>query len=224
MPAEHGRDRVSPGRDGAWSVESPESKGWQARRPATRTSAEHPGTAIDWDGEIYEVTKVEPRGAGARYTLVRWEDRHTIRRLERYDDESETRRSGERADAARRMGIRRRLLLLAPLGGHLPASVQEGWEREYDVSAARVTAISAFPLFVYGILCTLSLTIQGFTGQAILPFSLKALFFGMFLMVESGFRLSAAWGEGRPAGSLEGHLIWELTERGRGLVRRDAGR
>jgi len=214
MPLPHGRDRASQRRDGSWAILAPIGKGWHARRSRTRISAEHPGTAISWYGELFEVVGVEePRGGGVRYALARWEDRHTIRVLENYDDASEDRRARERADAVRRRNCRRWLLALSLLAGHAPAEVQERWEREYDAPASIITLISALPLFLFGVICALALTIRGIAGVALLPLPTWALIGGVYLLVESGMRLSAAWGEGRPAGSLAGSLAWEIARR-----------
>ena len=214
MPLPHGRDRASERRDGTWAILAPLGKGWHARRPRTRISPEHPGTAVSWDGELFEVVGVEETGGGGvRYALARWEDRHTIRVLENYDEASEDRRAADRADGLRRRNRRHWLLAFSPIAGHAPADVQERWEREYDVSASVLTIASAFPLFLFGVICALALTIKGFTGVSLLRLPEWILFAGIFLLVESGMRLSAAWGEGRPAGSLVGALVWEIARR-----------
>jgi len=213
MPEAHGHDRAVPVAGGRWAISSPLPKGWRARRAGTRVTPEHPGTAVEWDGSLYEVVSIEPVGAGARYLLAPWEDRHTIRVHESYDDAAEERRSRERKDDARRKRKRRLLLLLSPLAGHLPAEVQDRWEREDDAPAGLLTTISALPLFVFGFLCSFSLAIRGFTGVVLLPISEKALFFGVYLFVESGFRISVAWSQERPSGSLAGHLVWEVARR-----------
>jgi hypothetical protein len=214
MPPPHGHDRVSEQRDGSWIVVAPAAKGWRARRPRTRISPEHPGTALSWDGELFEVVAAhESEGGEARYSLERWSDRHTIRVLENYDEAAEEGRARARLDDAFRSRRRCQLLLLAPLAGHVPAQVQDRWEREYDVSGSLLTLISAMPLFVFGALCSVSLTIRAFTGVSVLPLPGGVLVLGLYLLVESGMRLSAAWGEGRPAGSLAGTLAWEVVHR-----------
>ena len=92
MPTPHGRDRVQETAEGALVLSSFRPKGW-AGRPAAGSSppseaavaAVAPGTAVEWDGVIYEVVRVEdsPSG-GTRYTLEPWDERQVIRRLERY--------------------------------------------------------------------------------------------------------------------------------------------
>ena len=213
MNSAHGRDRAAPGPDARWTIAAPASKRWRARRPRTRTAAEHPGTALDWDGALYEVIAAEPAGAGVVYTLSPWEDRHTIRVLEKYDDESEARRARERADDRRGRRMRHLLLVLSPLAGHLPAQVQDRWEHEYDAPASLLTLVSALPLFVFGFLSTFSLTIRGIAGVALLPLPENVLLFGVYLFVESGFRLSVAWSQERPAGSVAGTIAWEVARR-----------
>jgi len=225
MPLPHGSDRALEERDGTWIVVAPEPKGWRARRARTRISPEHPGTAVSWDGELFEVVAARETAAGeARYSLARWPERHTIRVIETYDDAGEERRRREGLDAARRRRRRRGLLVLSPLAGHLPGGVQERWEREYDVSASGMTIVSALPPFVFGVLCALSLTIGGFTGIPLLPWPVGVLVGGLYLMIESGLRLSAAWVQGRPTGSLAGTLVWELGVRLRDLRSRERRR
>jgi hypothetical protein len=214
MPLPHGSDRAHEQRDGTWVIVAPAPKGWRARRPRNRISPEHPGTAVSWDGKLFEVVAARESSAGeARYSLERWQDRHTIRVIENYDEAAEERRALARIDDARRRQRRRELLLLSPLAGHLPAEVQDRWEHEYDVPASLITIVSALPLFVFGVLCSLSLTIRAFTGVSLLPLPSGILILGLYLMLESGMRLSAAWGEGRPAGSLIGTVAWEMGRR-----------
>ena len=214
MPLPHGRDRAVEQRDGRWTIVAPVSKGWHPRRPRTRISPEHPGTAVSWDGELFEVVgEDESSGGEVRYLLARWEDRHTIRVLEHYDDASEERRARERIDAVRRRDRRRLLLALSLVAGHAPADVQDRWEKEYDVSASFLTLVSALPLFVFGVICALALTIRAFTGVVLLRVPDGMLFAGVFLLVESGMRVSTAWAQGRPAGSLAGALAWEVVRR-----------
>jgi hypothetical protein len=223
MPQAYGSDRASAGSENTWTLDAAHTKGWRARRPATRTTPEHPGTAVDWDGSLWEVVGAAPAGAGVRYTLAPWEDRHTIRLLQKYDAGAEERRIRDRADQGFRDRTRRLLLLLSPIAGHAPAEVQERWEREYDVSGSLMTMISAFPLFVFGFVSAFSLAIRYIAGSVLLPLPEKVLFFGIYLFVESGFRLSVAWSQGQPAGSLAGAIVWEIVRRVRSAAARASG-
>ena len=215
MPKPYGFDSVSAGGPDRWLLESPSPKSWTARTPATRTSAEHPGTAVRWDGALYEVVSLSRSPAGKTvYGLAPWGDAHAIRRIEDYDESSEAARSADRADQAERARRRRELLLLAPLAGHLPANVQEKWEREYDVSACGLTIVSAAPLFLYGVFCALFLTIGGFAGQNLFPIPLKWQIVGVYFLVESGFRISMAWSGSQPSGFSPARCRTERGESG----------
>jgi hypothetical protein len=151
MPRPYGSDRAHEQRDGTWIGVAPAAQGWRARRSRTRISPEHPGTAVSWEGELFEVVAAhENQGGESRYGLARWQDRHTIRVLDHYDEAAEENRARERVEDALRVRRRRRLLLLAPLVGHAPAEIQEQWERVYDVPSL-LTLVSALPLFVFGV-------------------------------------------------------------------------
>ena len=220
MPRAYGRDSISAGGPDRWLLECPGPKAWTARTPRTRTSAEHPGTAVRWDGALYEVVSISQSAAGRIvYALAPWADTHAIRRLEPYDAESEAARSADQRDQAERARRRRLLRVLSPLAGHLPAELQEKWEREFDVSAVWLTIVSAAPLFLYGVMCALFLTILGFTGVTF-PIPLRWEIVGLYLLVESGIRISMAWSGSQPSGSLLGalgYLAWRglLGLRGR---------
>ncbi len=192
MPLAYGHDSVSADGPDRWLLECPRPKAWNPRTPSSRTSAEHPGTAVAWDGALYEVILVSRSGAGRIvYTLAPWNESHAIRRLEPYDVASESARGADRADLLERGRRRRMLVILSPLAGLLPARVQDRWEREYDLSASFLTLASAAPLFVYGAMCALFLTILGFTGVTF-GLSMPSEIFGLYLLVESGVRISNA--------------------------------
>src|SRR5215831_706096 len=91
-----GEDRLDSGASGEIWLHCPVPKSWLPRREKTRTRAEYPGTAVEWHGEIFEVVQEEPQADGAvRYQLAPWPEAHAIRRMERYDAESEAARGAE---------------------------------------------------------------------------------------------------------------------------------
>jgi hypothetical protein len=206
MPQAHGRDSISAEAPDRWLLECSRPKAWTARTPATRTSVEHPGTAVRWDGALYEVVSISQTSSGrVVYALAPWVEAHA---------ESEAARSADWRDLAERRRRRRLLLVLSPLAGHLPAQLQERWEREYDVSASLLTIVSAAPLFVYGVMCAVFLTIGGFTGVTF-PIPLRWEIVGLYLLVESGIRMSGAWSGSQASGSLFGALgysLWRIVE------------
>src|SRR5215470_11766963 len=55
----YGSDRLSLGRGGRFVLACRVPKGWIARREATLTSPEHPGTAVYWEEQWFEVVGVE---------------------------------------------------------------------------------------------------------------------------------------------------------------------
>ncbi|MGE5345138.1 MAG: hypothetical protein ACM3JH_04210, partial [Acidithiobacillales bacterium] len=98
MPRSVLTDRLDVALDGALVLWSGKPKGWRGRSPATPTSSEHPGTAVRWEDELWEVVLAdELPGGGVRYELCRWDARHAARHVETYDEASERRLAALRA-------------------------------------------------------------------------------------------------------------------------------
>jgi hypothetical protein len=223
MPRAVGRDRLGVETAGQIVLDCDSPKGWRARSPATPTSAEHPGTALSWEGEFFEVLEVRPRGAGARYVLARWDERHAMRVVAAYSEESEAARARERADTATRSDRHVYVLLLAPLAGSLPAHVQERLEVEYNVPARLLSLSSALPLWILGWIALIFLLAGMLGGEAILP--LPVLLFGVYLLGESSARLAVCVAQGRPIGTPAGTLLYEAWRRAKaGLAGRISSR
>jgi hypothetical protein len=206
---------------GVW-LACPVSKSWAPRRARGPTTPEFPGTAVSWGESVWEVVEAIPDPAGSvRYRLEPWEARHTIRRIEPYDEASERARETEqrrRRDAVRR---RRISLLFAPVLGHLPAHVQRRMESEVGAPARAMTTASALPLMVLGILGTLGFLIFAFGGGDALPgWLVVPLPLALFLFVESSVRLGIAFLQGEPAGSLPGAILYALWRGSCDLLRR----
>lgn len=214
VPSALGADRVEPGPGGTVVLSSRAPKGWVARSPATRTSAEHPGTCVVWEDGDWEVLDVdEEPGGGVRYVLGPWDERHAIRVRTRYDAGTEASRTRGVEEAKRRTDVRLGILLAAPLLGLAPTAVQEGWEREYGVPTARLTLISLVAPFVLGVLSLFALLFRAIgavyaagAGERILPGSILLQLFGVYLLVESLTRFGIAASSGRGCGSLLGTL------------------
>jgi hypothetical protein len=212
MPRALGRDRLGVEAGGRLLLDCDESKGWRGRSPETPTSVEHPGTALRWEDQFFEVLEVRPRGGEAvQYVLSHWDDRHAMRVVETYSEETEAARSLERADAARRSGRHVTLLLIAPLAGSLPAHVQERLEQDYNVPARRLSLASALPLWIVGWLSLILLMASAVGGAGILP--TPVLVFGVYLLAESTARLAVCFLQGRPIGTLAGTLLSEAWRR-----------
>jgi hypothetical protein len=205
-----GTDRVEPTRGEEILLVCSISKGWTARTARKHVLAAHPGTAVSWEERLFEVRAAEPLAdGGMRYRLAPWEEGQAIRRLERYDEQSERNREAARQDLAESFRRRRRSILLAPLAGLLPGSVQKEMEREFDAPAIAMTISSAVPLFVIGFLGMFRflLTIVG-GGHGIgaagdwPDWLAPDLPVALYLLGESALRLGSAMAQGEPMGSL----------------------
>ncbi len=205
------------------------SKGWGGRIQKTLTTSEHPGTAVRWGGEVFEVLQAEAlREGGVRYTLAPWEERHAIRVIEAYDEASEQARSQVRVNREAGIWKRRLSILFSPLLGHLPGWLQERMESEFGAPAVAMTVVSALPLLVLGVLGYLFHLAASFGGSLLpgganpsdgghaLPWT-PPLPISLYLLSESGLRMGAAFLQGRPLGSLLGVLGYEIWRALRGL-------
>jgi hypothetical protein len=192
-------------------------KSWTARTERTLTRAEHPGTAVEWDGRVYEVRDAIPASdSSIRYRLAPWEDRHAIRRMERYDAASEEIREIERRDRRLDHEKRRLTILLAPLAGLLPRDVQKRMERDFGAPAIAMTIASAAPLFAIGFLGLFAFLV-GMVGGAV-PFPgwlAPPLPIAMYLFLESAARLMSALASGEPLGSLVVELAYAFDRTAR---------
>lgn len=85
MPRPLGRDRLEPTTDGTFVLLSLRPKPWKGREEVSPRAPIVPGTAVRWEGELYEVLSVEPRASGGhRHVLARWDDRYLVRSLVEY--------------------------------------------------------------------------------------------------------------------------------------------
>ena len=216
-----GADRVEIGPAGSVVLVAAVSKSWTPRSPRTLTSAEHPGTAVEWDGRLFEVLDAAPSADGSiRYRLAPWEDRHAIRRIERYDALTEEIRASERRDRSRDVVRRRLAILSAPLAGLLPGGVQRKMERDFGAPATWMTISSALPLFVVGFLGIFRVLVGVAGGVLSLPAWLApAPPVAAYLFLESTLRLASAVAAGEPMGTLPAALVLALVQ----AIRKPAG-
>jgi len=190
-------------------LECAQGKGWHARQHGSQTRAEHPGTAVQWDGQVYEVFAVEALEATAvRYRLIPWDHRHAIRRIEPYDGLAEQARAAHRAHLEAGVTKRWLSILFSPVLGHLPGAVQKRMEHDYGAPSIAMTVASALPLFALGFTVILASRIGSFTGTAIVPeWMLEHPGLFTYLTLESALRLYSAFVMSEPMGSLAG---WSL--------------
>lgn len=180
-------------------------KGWTPRAPKTLTSAEFPGTAVLWEDRYYEVVGAERLPQGVRYTLEPWRDEHVMRTSERYDAGSEAQRAENARKERERAGKRRAAVWLAPLAGHLPASVQEHIGSELGIIAPHLTLASVFLDFVIVVAIFVWMA-GGLIGA--MPKSDGWMVIAGYLVAESAVRFYLAFVQRRPIGSAPGLLLY----------------
>jgi hypothetical protein len=224
MPRAFGDDRLGEAKDGVVTIEARADKGWTARSERTPLCVEHPGTAVRWDEDFWEVLVVERSDDVVRYTLAPWDERHVFRVVSEYSEAAEEERRRVRGELQTMRRKRRLSLGLALLAGHLPGPVQLRMEREFGAPAARLTILSALPLFFLGAFCAVWLVISTFVGGfgvatgdknllRALPDSFGFLIAGAVIGAESAIRIVVASLQGRPAGSAIGTVVYEVWRR-----------
>jgi hypothetical protein len=179
-------------------------KGWQARVARTLTSPEHPGTAILWDDECYEVLAIEPLPQGYRYTLAPWSDSHAMRLTDRYDEPSEAARVAEHHRKIARERQRKTANLFGIFTGHLPAAVQNHLASELGILAARLTLISCIGTF-FLVSATILYVVHLRTTFRQPP--LWTLFVIYYFGIELTIRLAVSVFQNRPIGTIFGVIV-----------------
>lgn len=193
---------------GRYRIVSPIPKRWRPSRPATKTSAEFPGTAVAWDGALWEVLSCEEsESASSRYVLAPWREHHAIRLTVDYDDASEVALEAARRKDAKRRSMSTALVAAGLITGHFPAHVQKEIESEYGFIATRLTLISLFTQVVFAAIAFSGLPIDGLPGPK-WPLSIIAL--GALALNESLLRGWYSLLRNQPIGSIEGLLVWAL--------------
>jgi hypothetical protein len=220
VPRPIGSDRVEGRPGGRVRLSSTCPKGWTARRAAGPGVALHPGTAVRWEDDLWEVLAAEETPAGAWvYELAPWDDRHAIRVLSPYDEASEAARAADRRDVGHRRAAGRLVLLLGPVAGLLPGRVQERLGTELGVKPTTLTlssilapAAAGFVALVTTMAATLApgLRTAGPDVAPLLPFL-------AFLFPESLVRFVVVMAQDRPVGSLLGVPLY-LAGRASGWI------
>lgn len=208
MPKPYGGDLVEPLDRGRYRIVSPRPKGWRSARAATRTSAEFPGTAVAWDGALWEVVSADERdGSSSRYVLAPWRDKHAIRLTVDYDAASERAIAAEAARSATRSRGSAGIVAAGLVVGLLPAHVQKEIESEYGFSATRLTLLSLLPQLALAAIGAAGLPIADLPGPRWPAwFLFAAALAGLQVAVRSWYCLLRSL----PLGSVEGLLVWHL--------------
>jgi hypothetical protein len=218
LPRAFGADRVETDDGDALLLVCPLSKGWNARTARTPVRAAHPGTTVAWDDRLFEVLAADPQpDGGIRYRLAPWEDGQAIRRFERYDADAERARDSNRRDLVSDICKRRWSIVLAPLAGLLPGSVQKRMETEFGAPSLPMTITSALPLFAIGFLGMFR-HLLGVAGGALdwPAWVAPPLPIALYLFGESALRLASAIAAGEAMGSLPVVIAYAAWKEARG--------
>jgi hypothetical protein len=205
----YGSDRVRTSA-GKVILHSRISKGWTPRTLKSATHAEFPGTAVLWDDQYFEVLSADllPAG-GVRYVLAEWQDHHTIRTFEAYDEGSEARLAHDYEHALRQQ---RHSLLARGSGillGHLPAPVQNRLANDLGLFPARMTLLSTVPSLVLFGTCVW-LTVDATMEMQLSPVPVWLWAIALFMLVDSIVRFFIAMSQNRGTGSLPGTIVYAL--------------
>ncbi|PYQ28288.1 MAG: hypothetical protein DMF56_15865 [Acidobacteria bacterium] len=186
------------------------AKGWTARVPRSHTHAEHPGTAVLWDEQYYEVLNADVmQGGGIRYVLAAWRDDMTFRDFQTYDDASEARIAADWEAAMRQRKHGKLAWFSGMLLGHLPAPIQNRIANEYGVSAPRMTLLSMIPSLVLLGVCVWLYAGARLKMEAS-PVPVWVWVIAMYSLAESAMRYLVYMGQSRAMGSLPGTIVYAI--------------
>jgi hypothetical protein len=180
-------DRVIPAGDGdpgeLWVYAVLPKEGWVPHSPGDLIRADHPGSAIKYRDQVYELMRVEETVEGGyafRYSLRPWDQQYVIGHLVNYTLKTQMDASAAHQDMTRTQGLRSLILWLFPLAGFAPDPLQREWEKKTDLSMAWVSAGSA--LFGMGLAFALRGASEG-SSFAVVVFYLALESFGRVLWI-----------------------------------------
>ncbi len=204
-------DRVIPAADGGpvelWVYAVQPKEGWVAHSPGDLARAEHPGSAIKYRDQVYELMRVEETAEGGyafRYGLRPWDPQYAIRHVVNYTLKTQMEAAAAHQDMRRTQWLRSLILWLFPLAGFAPDPLQREWEKKTGLSMAWVSAGSA----LFGM--ALAFALRDAVGDS----RFAAVVF--YLAMESFARLFWIAISHRPHGSFLltlPYLLWQGFER-----------
>ena len=143
-------DRVVPAAEGdpvaLWVYAVLPKSGWVPHSPGDLARAEHPGSAIKYGDQVYELVRVEDTAEGGyayRYGLRPWDPQYAIRHLVNYTLKTQMEAAAAHQDMTRAQGLRSLILWLFPLAGFAPDPWQRQWEKRTGLGMAWVSVGSA---------------------------------------------------------------------------------
>ena len=204
-------DRVIPAADAnpveLWVYTVLPKEGWVPHSPGDLARAEHPGSAIKYGDQVYELLRVEETAEGGyafRYGLRPWDPQYAIRHVVNYTLKTQMDAAAAHKNMRRTQRLRSLILWLFPLAGFAPDPLQREWEKKTGLSMAWVSAGSA----LFGMALAFALRdAAGDSGFAPVVF---------YLALESFARIFWIGISHRPHGSLLltlPYLLWRGFER-----------
>ncbi|MEE4272336.1 MAG: hypothetical protein V2I67_11710 [Thermoanaerobaculales bacterium] len=195
--------RVVPG-DGGGVVVLSETVdlGWRPRAKGL------PGSAVRFDGEVFEAVDRQPWGRGARWTLGRWSGEDVMRVVSPLDEDAVEAAAAEARTQARAQWLRPASWLLAPVLGFAATSLQRRWRDEWGFPASTATWLSAIIELLFGAVCLIEVIASVAAGAPLFPWIPRPLvFFGLYVFVEGFVRLAMVFSDSEPVGTLVGEVV-----------------
>ncbi len=188
---------AAPGPDGSLEVSSAAlDLEWRPRQGRVA------GTAVRFDGTLFEVVNAHLGPDGRRWLLAPWADGEAARVVDQLSAERVAAVAARLTDERRRRAARTGLLWAIPLVGLLPAGIQQRLEREVNFPAAWATVATALAELAGGAFLLFEL-LAARGGSTLLPPGLLWLApLGLPLFVEGCVRLAYALTQDAPIGSL----------------------
>ncbi len=206
-------DRVIPAADGdpveLWVYAVLPKEGWVPHPPGDLAHAEHPGSAIKYRDQVYELMRVEETVEGGyafRYGLRPWDPQYAIRHLVNYTLKTQMDAAAAHQNMTRTQRLRHLILWLFPIAGFAPDPLQREWEKKTGLSMAWVSVGSA----LLGL--ALAFALRGASEDS----RFAAVVF--YLVLESFARIFWISFSHQPHGSLLltlPYLLWQGLKRGR---------
>ncbi len=124
-----------------------EKPGWRTRTAGDRIHVPHPGTAVRYQDNLYEVIAIEP-AAGTHYTyryaLKKWDDRNVVRQVVTYSQEIERVVAKQIHEQIKQHRKHTWMIYLFPFTGLAPTPLLRRWQREWGLPMRGVSFASVF--------------------------------------------------------------------------------
>jgi hypothetical protein len=200
------QDQIKAAPDGGLYIFSMQEKpGWRPRAAGDQTHAPHPGSAIRYQENLYELMAIQPAEGtpyAYRYLLRPWEDRFVVRQVFPYSEEI-ARETGRQLQEQRRQHAQNTWVTYwFALTGLLPTHLATRWEREWGLPLRRAAWFNMFLLAIVAM--TVGPAWEKEHGMDLIA---RAC---LFLQVEQGFRFVWLMSSNNAVGSTLPTIPWLL--------------